>query len=52
VDEPRVADVQLGLEAGIRVEDVRSEVGRVFREHLARLPELREELLQGRVAVY
>jgi S-adenosylmethionine synthetase len=51
VDEPRVADVQLGLEAR-SVEDVRSQVDRVFRDQLARLPELREDLLHGRVVVY
>lgn len=52
VDEPRAADIELVLTDAVRIDDVRSLVERKVREQLGNLRELRDEILQGRVALY
>jgi len=52
VDDPHVADLQLTLAQGARLEDVTSAAGSILRDELARLPELRTRLLDGQVRVY
>lgn len=52
VDEPQVVDVELTLAEGVEAEDVRAAVERQVRERLAGIPELREEILAGRVLLF
>lgn len=52
VDEPRAADIELVLADAVHIDDVRSLVERKVREQLGNLRELRDEILQGRVALY
>ena len=52
VDEPRAADIELVLADAARIDDVRSLVEQKVREQLGNLRELRDEILQGRVALY
>lgn len=52
IDDPQMADVRITLGASRCVDDVKEDVSGVVRGHLARLPELRDELLAERVAVY
>ena len=51
IDDPQLADVGLVLERGRRVDDVRAAVHAVVTDELARLPELCDGLLAGRITI-
>lgn len=51
IDDPQLADVRLVLEPGRCVDDVRAAVREVVTAELARLPELCDDLLDGRIAI-
>ena len=52
VNDPEIADVELGLAPDLTGEDLEPSVHAIVVEELARLRELREALLDGRVGVY
>lgn len=52
VDDPQVADVHLAMNETTRGDGVHVQVEAVVRDQLRRLPELRQELLEERLAVY
>ena len=52
VDDPQLIDLELGLQDGLLLEDIRSKLERVVADQLERLPALREDLLQERVALF
>jgi S-adenosylmethionine synthetase len=52
VDEPQLAEVQVGLDAVGLTQGVRATIAGVVREHLAALECVREELLAGRFPVF
>ena len=52
IDEPQLADVRLVLDPAQRIDGVRAAVAERIAGELARLRELRDALLEGRVSVY
>jgi S-adenosylmethionine synthetase len=50
--DPQVVDIELGMAKGVQADDVRVKVGHVVAEHLQRISDLRDELLQQRVTVF
>jgi S-adenosylmethionine synthetase len=52
IDDPHVVDIELGMAKGVHADNVRVKVGQVVAEHLERISELRDELLQQRITVF
>jgi S-adenosylmethionine synthetase len=52
VEEPRLTEVQVALDAVGLTQGVRATIAGVVREHLASLESVREELLAGRLPVF
>lgn len=52
IDDPQIADLELRLRSDARAEEVAEGAGRIVRDELFRLPELRTKLMAGTVTVY
>jgi S-adenosylmethionine synthetase len=52
VDDPEIVDIELGLPSRSESNDLREDVLATVAEHLRRVSELQDELLERRIAVY
>jgi S-adenosylmethionine synthetase len=52
IGDPQVVDIELGMAEGVQTDNVRMKIGQVVGEHLHRISELRDDLLQQRVTIF